>query len=138
LSIAGYEPYSTRIGYIVEESGYVGSGAFTVLREKRRINKETLLAFLHSKPLLAWSLKPNTGTSYPVIIDNDIFNLPIPLITESKQTEIQQKVTESFSLRKQSKYLLESAKRAVEIAIEQDEQTAINWLEMTSRGIEQG
>lgn len=114
---------------IVEESGYVGSGAFTVLRENGWINKETLLAFLHSKPLLAWSLKPNTGTSYPVIIDNDILNLPIPLIPESKQTEIQQKVTESFSLRKQSKHLLECAKRAVEIAIEQDEKKAINWLE---------
>lgn len=113
---------------IVEENGYVGSGAFTVLRENGRINKETLLAFLHSKPLLAWSLKPNTGTSYPVIIDNDILNLPIPLIPESKQTEIQQKVTESFSLRKQSKHLLECAKRAVEITIEKDEQTAVNWL----------
>jgi hypothetical protein len=31
-------------------------------------------------------------------------------------------------LRKKSKYLLECAKRVVEIAIEQDEQTAINWL----------
>jgi type I restriction enzyme S subunit len=114
---------------IVEENGYVGSGAFTVLRENGRINKETLLAFLHSKPLLAWSLKPNTGTSYPVIIDDDILNLPIPLIIDSKQTEIQQKITESFSLRKKSKHLLECAKRAVEVAIEQDEQTAIEWLE---------
>lgn len=113
---------------IVEESGYVGSGAFTVLRENGRINKETLLAFLHSKPLLSWSLKPNTGTSYPVIVDNDILNLPIPLIPESKQTEIQKKVTESYSLRKQSKHLLECAKRAVEVAIEQDEQSAIDWL----------
>ncbi|MCF6148909.1 MAG: hypothetical protein E3K37_09640 [Candidatus Kuenenia sp.] len=114
---------------IVEENGYVGSGAFTVLRENGRINKETLFAFLHSKPLLAWSLKPNTGTSYPVIVDNDILNLPIPLLPESKQLEIQQKVNESSSLRKQSKLLLECAKRAVEIAIEQDEKTAIKWLE---------
>ncbi|MEA5446874.1 restriction endonuclease subunit S [Gammaproteobacteria bacterium AB-CW1] len=113
---------------IVEESGYVGSGAFTVLRENGRINKETLLAFLHSKPLLEWSLKPNTGTSYPVIVDNDLLKLPIPLIPESKQTEIQQKVTESFNLRKQSKRLLECAKRAVEMAIEQDEQAAMDWL----------
>jgi len=113
---------------IVEENGCVGSGAFTVLRANGRINTETLLAFLHSKPLLAWSLKPNTGTSYPVIIDDDILNLPIPLLPESKQIEIQKKVTESFNLRKQSKHLLECAKRAVEIAIEQDEQAAIKWL----------
>ena len=110
---------------IAEGNGYVGSGAFTVLRENGRINKETLLAFLHSKPLLAWSLKPNTGTSYPVIVDDDILNLPIPLFSPEIQTEIKQKITESFSLRKQSKRLLESAKRAVEIAIEEDEQTAM-------------
>ncbi|MCI5130472.1 MAG: restriction endonuclease subunit S [Candidatus Electrothrix sp. EH2] len=114
---------------IVEESGYVGSGAFTVLSEKGRINKETLLAFLRSKPLLAWSLKPNTGTSYPVIIDDDILSLPIPLISKSNQLEIQQKVSEAFKLRKQSKHLLECAKRAVELAIEQDEQAAMDWLE---------
>ncbi len=32
-------------------------------------------------------------------------------------------------MRKRSKRLLESAKRAVEIAIEEDEQTAMEWLE---------
>ena len=35
-------------------------------------------------------------------------------------------------LRKQAKDLLERAKGAVEIAIEQDEQTAIDWLESVS------
>ncbi len=114
---------------IVEEDGFVGSGAFTVLRVIGSINKETLLTFLHSKPLLAWSLKPNTGTSYPVIVNDDILNLPVPTLPEEKQTQIQKNVTESFTLRKQSKHLLECSKQAVEMAIEQDEQTAINWLE---------
>ena len=114
---------------IVDKNGYIGSGAFCVLQENGRINKETLLAFLHSKPLLAWSLKPNTGTSYPVIVDDDILNLPVPILPEEKQIQIQQKVVESFNLRKQSRHLLECAKRAVEIAIEQDEQTAIDYLE---------
>ena len=53
----------------------------------------------------------------------------IPILPEEKQVEIQQKVLESFNLRNHAKDLLKSAKRAVEIAIEQDEQTAINWLE---------
>lgn len=53
--------------------------------------------------------------------------LPIP--SEEKQTRIQQKVIESLNLRKQSKHLLECAKRTVEIAIEKDERTAITWLE---------
>ena len=119
---------------IVDKNGYIGSGAFCVLRESGRINNETLLAFLHSKPLLDWSLKPNTGTAYPVIVDDDILNLPIPILPEEKQIQIQQKIVESFSLRKQSKHLLECAKRAVEIAIEQDEQTAVNYLERETKG----
>ncbi len=120
---------------IVDKNGYVGSGAFTILSACGKINKETLLAFLHSKPLLAWSLKPNTGTSYPVIVDDDILNLPIPILPEKMQTKIKQKVTESFNLRKQSKHLLESAKKAVEMAIEQDEQTAIKWLQKEMKTI---
>ncbi len=53
----------------------------------------------------------------------------IPILPEEKQTGIEQKIVESFSLRNHAKHLLECAKRAVEIAIEQDEQTAIEWLE---------
>ena len=117
----------------IQEDGYVGSGAFCVLTENGRINKETLLACLRSKLFLTWSLKPNTGTSYPTLDDDDILDFPIPLLPEDKQAEIQQKVVESFNLHKHAKDLLECAKRAVEIAIEQDEQTAINWLEPVSQ-----
>ncbi len=53
----------------------------------------------------------------------------IPILHQEKQAEIEQKVIESFNGRKRAKDLLEHAKRAVEIAIEQDEQTAIDWLE---------
>ena len=56
----------------------------------------------------------------------------IPILYQEKQAEIQQKVIESFNLRKHAKDLLECAKQAVEIAIEQDEQTAIDWLESVS------
>ena len=53
----------------------------------------------------------------------------IPILTREKQAEIEQKVLESFNLRKHSKDLLEHAKCAVEIAIMQNEQAAIKWLE---------
>ncbi len=119
---------------IVQEDGYVGSGAFCVLRENGQINKETLLACLHSKLFLTWSWKPNTGTSYPTLNDNDILDFSIPILPQEKQIEIEQKVLESFNGRKQAKHLLEHAKRAVEIAIEQNEQTAIEWLESVLQG----
>ena len=43
-------------------------------------------------------------------------------ITEEKY------ISESFNLRRQSKHLLKCARRAVEIAIEQNEDTAGKWL----------
>ena len=57
-----------------------------------------------------------------------IRQMPIPNMSFETQRQISQKITDSFNLRKQSNHLLECAKRAVEIAIEQDEQTAIDWL----------
>ncbi len=60
----------------------------------------------------------------------------IPILPQEKQAEIEQKVIESFNLRKQAKDLLEHAKRAVEIAIEQNEQAAIDWLESVSSDID--
>ena len=53
----------------------------------------------------------------------------IPILPADVQDTIREKVAESVALRWQSRHLLESAKRAVEIAIEQDEATAMAWLE---------
>lgn len=53
----------------------------------------------------------------------------IPILHQDKQAVIERKILESFNLRTHAKYLLECSKCAVEIAIEQDEQAAINWLE---------
>ena len=87
---------------------------------------QTLLASVIGK---LYFEKYKTQTAQPKISDKDLHNFVIPVLSEEKQIQIQQKVVESFNLRKQSKHLLECAKRAVEIAIEQDEQTAIDWLE---------
>lgn len=55
-------------------------------------------------------------------------DLIVPIISPSIQLKIADKIQESFSLRKQSDELLVRAKQAVEMAIEKDEQTALNWL----------
>lgn len=52
----------------------------------------------------------------------------IPILDINVQTLISKKVQDSFILRHQSEKLLDYAKRSVEIAIEQNEETAINWL----------
>ena len=59
----------------------------------------------------------------------------IPLLSREKQVEIEQRRSESFQLRHRSKRLLESAKKAVEIAIEQNERTASNWLESAHQNL---
>ena len=59
----------------------------------------------------------------------------IPLLAREKQVEIQQRRSESFQMRHRSKKLLENAKVAVDIAIDQDERTASNWLEAAHRNL---
>ncbi len=104
------------------------STGFHVVNSKT-FNPETLLVLLKS---IVGQLQLKKGCSGSILtaINRDEFKqIVLPKVIQEKQNEIQQKVIESFSLRKQSKHLLECAKRAVEIAIEQDEQTAIKWLE---------
>lgn len=62
------------------------------------------------------------------IKDNDVLNMPIPLFDKETQNDIAQKVKESSDMRNQSKQLLEYAKQAVEMAIEQGEDVALAWL----------
>ncbi len=90
------------------------------------------------KPLLDFSLKFNTGTSYPTITDEDILNFPLPKFDFKIQEEIKKKITEMYETKKLSKSLLKIAKRGVEIAIEKDEEEVENWInyELKKIGIE--
>ncbi len=96
------------------------------------LNSETLLVFLKSSAGQLQLKKGCSGTILTAINGEEFGRIVVPCIKADKQAEIRQKVVESFNLRKQAKDLLECAKRAVEIAIEQNEQTAIDWLESVS------
>jgi restriction endonuclease S subunit len=61
-------------------------------------------------------------------IPSEIEKVLIPLIDLELQQQIECKIQQSFALRKEAKRLLDVAKQAVEMAIEQDEETAIKWL----------
>ena len=97
--------------------------------ESGMLNSETLLVLLKSSIGQLQLKKGCSGTILTAINKEEFSKIAVPKIRAEKQTEIQQKVLESFNGRKHAKDLLEHAKRAVEIAIEQDEQAAINWLE---------
>lgn len=60
---------------------------------------------------------------------SDIEKVLIPILDMPIQQEIASKVQESFQLREESKRLLKLAVKAVEMAIETDEETALLWLE---------
>lgn len=113
---------------ILEENNLLVSSAFTVLRPKFRYSKETLQVLLRTPIYRDWLLKFNVGTSYPVIKDIDVLNLPIPIFEDYIQKEITGKVQESSRLRKSAKQLLTNAVKAVEMAIEQGEDVALAWL----------
>ena len=92
------------------------------------INPETLLVLFKS-PLLQNLLKKNcSGTILTAINKDEFLSIPVPLIDPAKQSEIASLITQSFALKKQSEHLLDVAKRAVEIAIEQDEAAAMAWI----------
>ena len=93
------------------------------------LNAKTLLVLLKSIVGQLQLKKGCSGTILTAINKEEFRRIAVPKIKAEKQTEIEQKVVESFNLRKRAKDFLECAKRAVEIAIEQDEQAAINWLE---------
>ncbi len=110
-----------------DETDLIVSGAFTVLRKKEnsKINTQVLQVLLRTKIYKELLLKYNVGTQYPVIKDDDVLNLMIPIIDEVIQTQIEEKVKESFKLKEESKHLLELAKKAVEVAIEEGEEVAM-------------
>lgn len=108
----------------------IPSGGILRLKSKTdKLNNEYLTLVLNS---ILTKEQVNRDVGGSVILHwrpDQVQGTVIPILPTEKQTQIQQKVAESFNLRKQSKHLLKCAKRAMEMAIEQDEQTAIDWLE---------
>ena len=103
----------------------VVSGAFTVVSATDDLCKEVLLVLLRTWVYRDWFLKWTVGSSYPVLKDEDVLSIPVPLVDKKVQRAIADKVQTSFALRAESKRLLDLAKHAVELAIEQGEEKAM-------------
>jgi len=129
------------IAYFLNEEPpkMIPSGGILRLKLKdKRINPSYLTLVLNSL-IVQEQINRDVGGS--VILHwrpDQVEKTLIPILKEDKQDEIQQKITESFNLRKQSKHLLECAKKAVEMAIEKDEETAMKWLENQIDSMERG
>jgi hypothetical protein len=110
------------------QDGFVCSSGFAVLRTKN-IAPEMLLVYL-KLPVVCEILDLHTTASmYPAISISDLLSIPISLPDdESIQKEVVGYVKQSRISRLTAKQLLEIAKHAVEIAIEQNEAIAKAWL----------
>ena len=108
------------------------STGFYVVNSKK-MNSETLLVLMKSTIGQLQLKRGCSGTILTAIGKDETSNIVFPIIRRETQIEIRQRVTEAFALRRRSKHLLECAKRAVEIAIEQDEQTALAWLKSQAK-----
>lgn len=113
-----------------KDADFITSGAILHLtvKDKTKIIPEYLTLALNSK-LVQMQAERDAGGS--IILHwrvSEIENVVVPVIDFDKQREIADLVEESFKLKKQSEHLLEVAKTAVEIAIEQNEETALEFI----------
>ncbi|MCF8151536.1 MAG: hypothetical protein K9K30_13605 [Burkholderiaceae bacterium] len=111
-----------------EQDGYVCSSGFVVL-QPRAIKPDVLLTYLRLPPVCALMDLHTSASLYPAISETDLLALPIPEIPAATQQAIEKSALAARQARQRATQLLDAAKRAVEIAIEQDEKSALAYLE---------
>lgn len=111
------------------EDPLVCSTEFIILRPKERtIHVEALLVYLRStlpQLIFKWS---QDGSNHPRFDEKELLNLHVPDIVTSISQELSDCVKAATNARQRATELLEAAKRAVEIAIEDSESSALAYL----------
>jgi hypothetical protein len=103
-----------------DQTGYVCSSGFVVLQPER-IAPEVLLTYLRLPVLCELMDLHSSASLYPAISERDLLKLPIPIIDAKTTAAITQNIRAAHTARAEAHALLEKAKRAVEMAIEQGE-----------------
>ena len=120
IVVSTVRPYRGAVS-VLRENELLVSGAFTVLRQKGIYPPQTLQALFRTDLYKEWLLKYNVGTSYPVIKDDDVLDIPIPLFDDEDNQRIVENVEKASALFEESKAILCSVKCAVEQAVEDNE-----------------
>lgn len=111
-----------------DQNGFVCSSGFVVI-EPQDIAPEVLLTYLRL-PVICELLDLYASASmYPAITDADIFDLPFPALPHEVAQSVVKYVTDAKTAKKRAAELLNAAKRAVEIAIEDSEASALAFLD---------
>ena len=122
---------SVGIAYKVDaDMKVITSGALLHLtvRDTSEVLPDYLTLVLNSPAVQLQAERDSNGAIIQHWKPSEIENVVVPVLDMEIQKEIATKVQDSFALRKKSKQLLEYAKQAVEMAIEQGEDIALEWL----------
>ncbi|HRN36829.1 MAG TPA: hypothetical protein PLL18_07950, partial [Flavobacteriales bacterium] len=117
-----------------EQSGDVCSSGFVVL-EPKHIAPEVLLTYLRLPPVCELLDLHTSASLYPTISEQDLLNIPFPNIDAPTAVKVAEAVRAAQAMRQQAAQLLEAAKRAVEIAIEDSESAALAFMESMRPGL---
>lgn len=104
------------------------SGAFLRLQPKSSLNTHYLALVLNSLYCKYQIERMSGGAIIAHLKPESAMQINIPILSQSKQDELGNMVIQSQQKRNEAKKLLEKAKRAVEIFIEQDEEKALAFL----------
>ena len=111
-----------------EQDGFVASSGFVVIHPQQ-IAPELLLTFLRL-PVICELLDLYASASmYPAVTEAHILGLPFPEIDAAVEAQVVANIREAREAKGQAAQLLEAAKRAVEIAIEDGEDAALAFLD---------
>ena len=130
---------SIGIAYKVErDTKAITSGALLHLKIKDSVEilPDYLTAILNSDTVKLQAERDAGGSIINHWKPSEIEKVQIPILPIDEQQDISDRIIHSFSLRHKSERLLDAAKQAVEIAIEQSEEAAITWLNNTISEIE--
>jgi restriction endonuclease S subunit len=124
-----------RVSFIDEPiNNYTVDGTIKVFRVKEEfkdsLKEISTLLFLTSSIGQALIYKYVIGSTGIISISkNDVENLKIPNVNKNVSKQLADLVIQSQNLKKRSQHLLQVAKEAVEIAIEQSEETAMKFIQ---------
>jgi hypothetical protein len=110
-----------------EQAGFVCSSGFVVV-QPQHIAPEVLLTYLRLPAICELLDLYASASMYPAITDSDIFNLPLPILSDEVADQVVADVRGARQAKARASSMLDAAKRAVEIAIEGSEAEAMAYL----------
>lgn len=120
------------IVHVKDDIPAMGSSEFIVLRPRKvgdnQLSPELLWTYLRSQPvqtILKWCVD---GSQHPRFSEGDLLSIPVPDAIHAVAGDIEALISAAHRARACAKKMLEAAKHAVEIAIEESEAAALDYL----------